>query len=210
MLFRSLEAKQTQKPQGSPPQTMTWLQRQLGNPDLVCLQLFPVIPNIWHLIPTNQLWLKLAGAERLLPLDGAWCLVTHGPRGPLLLWALESATAGPAGSSRYVCKGRPSLEGGVKANPKSHGYETMSKTGCFVSTLLSPVCLFLFIPTTPWASPITAHLNPDFPGSHPLLTRSLSSQKQPPEGVSEHLSQAPPPPRPRLREEPDEFVTKAG
>lgn len=41
--------------------------QQLGNPDLVCLQLLPVLPDVWLLIQTNQFWSVGRGRAALPP-----------------------------------------------------------------------------------------------------------------------------------------------
>lgn len=69
-----------------PPQGMTLLRMPTvlpsGTPDLVCPQFFPVVPTVWLLVQTNQLWPKL---------DGARCLVYTQLHRPLLPWAPGSA-----------------------------------------------------------------------------------------------------------------------
>lgn len=91
----------------------------------------------------------------LLPLDGAWCLGTRGPRGPLLPWALVCAILVRLEVPITVCKGWLCLERRAKANSTSHSYMKPRVGLAALSHLFHPG----FIPATIWSSPITAHLD---------------------------------------------------
>lgn len=173
----------------TPPRRTTWprmpMAPPLGAPDLVCLQLFPAVANVWLLIHTNQPWPKS---------DGTWCLIDMQPH-------RSSPQQPPGGAPEhpsrflFLCP-HPALQGSHLQRVKSQvPPPPCPQRPCrpALTPPLLPLPPSLFLKHTPGLYPrtlfstllsaLTATLLP--PSIHPLQRKHLP--RPPPHLLSFHL-----------------------